>query len=232
MTDIKDCFQTELSNLLENNDLSEEILIEEINKNFLKNDDLSQQEKSEIMRNIMTNMNLQFIFFNKIKHYISLNMSSESEKTMREYKDKITKLDDELTKIKNDLQQEKGINLELKKKYDELEKEKNNLAEENDMKSKPTNQISILKKYDDKIVDRDTQISNLKKEIERLTQRVGQYETMLSDEEEIEEAMEEIKVKDKTYLYDGEKYFFNNDDLENPVGYKDSKGKYKLYKKK
>ncbi len=263
-----------------------------------ENGTLNEDEKSHILRTIMSNMCLQMTFFDKVKSKISDNIRSEFSDTVKSYKTEINDLNEKINSVTNDLNEkinsvtndlnvQLSSKLELENQYKSLELEKNNLEEENNLKSKPSNQISILRKYDDKIVERDNQIANLKKELERLNFKISQYETNSNedkndksyseldqdkemsntvdemkeetnkethnetneetleethkdtadnqnetDEEEEMEEMEEITIKKKKYLYDGEKYFYECDNNETAVGYKDSKGKYKFYKKK
>lgn len=263
-----------------------------------ENGTLNEDEKSHILRTIMSNMCLQMTFFDKVKSKISDNIRSEFSDTVESYKTEINDLNEKINSVTNDLNEkinsvtndlnvQLSSKLELENQYKSLELEKNNLEEENNLKSKPSNQISILRKYDDKIVERDNQIANLKKELERLNFKISQYETNSNEdkndksyseveqdkemsntvdemkeetneethnetneethtethedtadnqneteEEEEMEEMEEITIKKKKYLYDGEKYFYECDNNETAVGYKDSKGKYKFYKKK
>ena len=251
---------------------------------------LNEDEKSHILLTIMSNMCLQMTFFDKVKSKISDNIRSEFSDTVESYKTEINDLNEKnnsvtndlnekINSVTNDLNEQLSSKLELENQYKSLELEKNNLEEENNLKSKPSNQISILRKYDDKIVERNFQITNLKKEIDRLNFKISQYETNsnedkndkryseldqdkemnktvgevkkelheevpketqediagnqnVTEEEEEEMEMEEITIKKKKYLYDGEKYFYECDNNETAVGYKDSKGKYKFYKKK
>ena len=218
-------------------------VVKEINDNdletltkFIQNKigtDNNDSELDEIVNTVTPSALLQIMFFKNIKR-IERELVSDSQKSELSKKDdEISKLNMKMDDITNSLMSKSEETEQLTKKCEELEKEKTDLVEENSMISTPSNQISILKKYDDKIVERDNQIGILKKEIERLNMRISQYETVDHDDEEEDEIeYEEITVKGNKYLFDGEKLFFGEDDLENPLGYKDSKGRYKFYKKK